>query len=90
MGQRFTLNLSNPVNATISVPSATALLVDDMEPPPTISVGSVTMNVGATSTYAVFPVSLAYAATSPVTVAWGTADGTDTSAGGAYTPAWGA
>jgi chitinase len=87
--ETFTVMLSSPVGGTIADGSATGIIVNDdvAAPPvlPSLSVGDATVVEGNSGTAnLLFTVSLSKAATGPVTVQYGTADGTAT-AGSDYT-----
>jgi hypothetical protein len=83
--ERFFLNLSNPINATIAKPQATITILDD-DPAPSLSVNDppavVEGNSGTKSL--TFTVSLAGASSLPVSVQYATAYGT-AAAPGDYT-----
>ena len=79
--ETFTLVLSGDGSG-----SGTGTIVDD-DPPPTISVGSVTVAEGNGAT-AVFPVTLSAPSAKPITVGYGTVPGSAT-AGADFTPATG-
>lgn len=82
--ETFTLSLSGATNATIGTASAVGSIVDD-EAQPTISIGNVTVAEGNTgTTNAVFTVTLSGTSASSITVAYATASGTATVAGGDY------
>jgi hypothetical protein len=87
--ETFTVMLLSPVGGTIADGSATGTIVNDdvAAPPvlPSLSVGDATVVEGNSGTAnLLFTVSLSKAATGPVTVQYGTADGTAT-AGSDYT-----
>ena len=86
--ETFALQLSAPSGATLARTSATATIQDDdtvAPPPPTASIGNVSMNEGTSgTTTARFTVTLSAAASGPVTVNYATANGTAT-AGSDYT-----
>jgi PKD repeat protein len=84
--ETFTLNLSQPVNATLARPQATCTIVDD-DPQPSIYLGDVTVTSstlgpngtsagGGGTTWANFPVLLSNGAGMPITVSYHTTDGT--------------
>ena len=82
--ETFTLNLSSPVNASISRAQGTGTIVDDDAPG--LSVGNVSVVEGNSgTTYAVFTVTLSPTASQTVTVSYATASGTATS-GSDFTP----
>jgi len=82
--ETFFVNLSAPVNATISDARGVGTIVDD-DGPPALSIGDATVSEGnAGTTNAVFTVTLAPASAKPVTVGYSTANGTAT-AGSDYT-----
>ena len=90
--QTFQLNLTNPVNIPISRASATASILDFVPvagAAPRISVADAIAGAGSTATQALFTVSLSAPSASPVTMIYGTGDGTATAANGDYTPIWG-
>ncbi len=90
--QTFFIAVANPVNGTIARQLAMATLVNSLLPTvvPTISVvDTMPVQVGSTSTQAVFTVNLSAATTTTVTMFYGTGDGTATAASGAYTPTCG-
>jgi aryl-phospho-beta-D-glucosidase BglC (GH1 family)/cellulase/cellobiase CelA1 len=83
--QTFTLNLSSPVNATLTSATATGTIVRSTTTPPpppppvlpSLSEGDVAVTASASSgTSVTFTVALSQASTVPVTVAYSTADGT--------------
>jgi ribosomal protein L35AE/L33A len=81
--ETFFLNLSNPVNATISDAQGVATIVNDDAPQ--LSIGNATATEGNTgSVNATFTVTLSQASTQTVTVNYATANGTAT-AGADYT-----
>src|SRR5437867_2227140 len=83
------LNLSNPVNATISDNQGAGTIVND-DGQPTISISDVSQNEGnAGPTVFTFTVSLSSASSLPITVNYATADGTATVADGDYVAASG-
>jgi hypothetical protein len=83
--ETFTLNLSNPVNATIARAQGTCTIVSSVVPPPSLTVGDISVTNGTSGTTpAVFTVSLSAASSTPVTVNYATADGQAT-AGSDYT-----
>jgi PKD repeat protein len=83
--ETFTLNLSQPVNATLARAQATCTIADD-DPQPVISIGDVTVTsstfAGGTSgggqnpVYAYFPVTLSNGAGAGVVINFSTANGT--------------
>ncbi|HEX8312714.1 MAG TPA: Calx-beta domain-containing protein, partial [Chthoniobacteraceae bacterium] len=78
--ETFTLNLSNPINATLLDGTGQGtILNDDVPPPPTISIDDRTITEGASgSTLATFTISLSSASNQPVTVQYVTANGSAT------------
>ena len=72
------VNLTSPVNATISDSQGQGTIKnDDASPNPSISIDDVTVNEGDTgTTLATFNVSLSFASAQTVTVNYATADGT--------------
>ena len=70
---QFTLNLTNPQNATLANTTATATILNNIALP-SFSVNSLTTT--NTSTNAIFTVSLNAPSAQPVTVGYSTADGT--------------
>ncbi|MBW4543591.1 MAG: glycoside hydrolase family 9 protein [Symplocastrum torsivum CPER-KK1] len=85
--ENFTLNLSNPTNATISDAQAVGTIIDnDLAPVlPQLSINDVTLTEGDNgTTNAVFTVNLSAASTQAINVSYGTANGTAT-AGSDYT-----
>ena len=75
--ETFPLDLSNPTNATLADAQGVGTITND--PPPTLSIGDVTVTRSALgTTSAVFPVTLSAASYQTVTVAYATADGTAT------------
>ena len=87
--ESFTLSLSSAQNATIAKASAIGkILNDDVPPPPplpTLSVADITVTEGNSgTTNATFTVKLSQASTQPVTVTYGTSDGS-ARAGSDYT-----
>jgi hypothetical protein len=83
--ETFTLNLSNPANATIARPQATCTIVSSVPQTPSLTVGDITVTNGTSGTTpAVFTVSLSAASSTPVTVNYATADSM-ASAGSDYT-----
>jgi uncharacterized repeat protein (TIGR01451 family) len=78
LNETFNVNLSSPVNASITDGNGVGTILND-DPIPTISIGDATLaegNVGTTT--AVFAVTLSAAAGLPVTVNYATANGTAT------------
>src|SRR5882724_8051902 len=87
--ETFFVNLSNPVNATISDNQGVGTIVND-DGPPTISINDVSQNEGnAGPTVFPFTVSLSSASSLPITVNYATADGTATVADVDYVAAAG-
>jgi len=85
--ETFFVNLSDPSGATVSssAGTGTGTIENDNVGPPTVSINSVSENEGSSGTTPfIFAVTLSAAATSPVTVAYATADGTATVANGDY------
>lgn len=86
--ETFTLQLSSATGATLARSSASATIQDDdgvVAPPPSVSIGDVSVTEGQAGTKtARFTVSLSAAASGPVTVVYATANGTAT-AGSDYT-----
>ena len=82
----FTVELSNAVNASINVGVGLGIINDD-DPVPSLSINDVTMAEGDSGgpTLFSFTVSLSNPTDQPVTVNFGTADGTATVANGDYT-----
>ena len=82
--ETFTVNLSSPVDVTLTDASATGTIVND-DAVPGLSIGNVSQNEGnlGTSNF-VFTVSLAAVSGQTVTVAYGTSDGTATVADNDY------
>jgi Ca2+-binding RTX toxin-like protein len=79
--ETFTVTLANPSGATISEGSATGTIQNDdgAPPPPSMSIGDVTVAEGNTgTTAATFTVTLSNAAASDVTAHFQTTDGTAT------------
>jgi chitinase len=83
--QTFTLHLSAPTNATLTMSTATGTIVRSASPPPppppvtlpALTTANVAVTAAATgTTHAHFTLTLSQASTSPVTVAYTTADGT--------------
>src|SRR5262249_5508142 len=80
-----TLNLSNPVNATIARPQATCTIVSSVPQTPSLTVGDISVtNATSATTPAVFRVGLSAASSTPATVNYTTADSLAT-AGSDYT-----
>ncbi len=76
--ESFTVNLSNPSNATLAASQGTGTIQND-DAPPTLSISDVTQVEGDSGTTAfVFTASLSAASAQQVTVAYSTADGTAT------------
>src|SRR5207247_1603165 len=87
--ETFFVNLSNPVNATISDNQGAGTIVND-DGQPTISISDVSQNEGNVGpTVFTFTVSLSSASFQTITVNYATADGTATPARGASEPASG-
>ena len=85
--ENFTLNLSNPTNATISDAQAVGTIIDNDLAPilPQLSINDVTLTEGDNgTTNAVFTVNLSAASTQTINVNYATANGTAT-AGSDYT-----
>ncbi|MBI3406979.1 MAG: DUF11 domain-containing protein [Planctomycetes bacterium] len=79
--ETFSVNLSNPQNATLSSGTGTGTLLND-DAPPTLAIDNVSQNEGNSSTTAfTFTVTLSGATELPATVQFATADGTATTAG---------
>jgi hypothetical protein len=87
INETFNVNLSVPVNATITDPQGVGTITDD-DPAPTISINDVTVSETNGGTSAVFTVALSAASGQTVTVDFATADGTAT-VGSDYTAAAG-
>lgn len=87
--ETFTVTLSNAVNATLAVPTATGTIVND-DSPPAISIADVSKAEGtpapntANTTQFVFTVTLTNTSENSITVAYATANGTATVAGSDY------
>ena len=77
--EQFVLNLTQPTNATIAQGQGTATITnDDVATPdlPTVAIGNTAVVEGNNgTTNAVFTVNLSAASTAPVSVTYGTADG---------------
>ena len=74
--ETFVVNLSNPSNATIADGQGQATILNDDPPPPSLSIGDVTVNEGNSGvTSAVFSVTLSSASSQTVTVNYASADG---------------
>src|SRR5437016_1181433 len=87
--ETFFVNLSNPVNATISDNQGAGTIVND-DGQPTISISDVSQNEGNVGpTLFTFTVSLSSASFQTITVNYATADGTATVADGDYVAASG-
>ena len=87
--ETFFVNLTVPVNATISDNQGIGTITDD-DTAPALSIGDVTVTEGNSgTTNAVFTVTLAATSGLTVTVAYATADGTATTADGDYSAASG-
>src|SRR5438034_1308552 len=87
--ETFFVNLSNPVNATISDNQGVGTIVND-DGQPTISISDVSQNEGNVGpTLFTFTVSLSSASFQTITVNYATADGTATVADGDYVAASG-
>ena len=83
--ETFTLNLSDPTDATLATPTATGTILNDDTASATLSVASATVTVGTAGTATLpFTVTLSAAQASAVTVDYATANGTAT-AGTDYT-----
>ncbi len=81
LNETFTVDLSNPSNATILDAQGVGTITDD-DPPPTISIGDVTVTEGDTgTTNASFTVSLSAVSGLPVSVDFTTVDGSATQPG---------
>ncbi|MFN8531110.1 MAG: Calx-beta domain-containing protein [Anaerolineae bacterium] len=75
--ETFFVNLSNPVNATLSDNQGLGTITNDDAAPPSLSINDVTLNEGDSGTTSfLFTVSLSAASTQTVTVDYATADGT--------------
>ena len=82
--ETFTVELSDPVNATLGASQAIGTILDDDEPP-TVAIGDVSVTEGDTGTTdALFAVTLSAPTSFAVSVDFATADGTAT-AGADYT-----
>jgi DNA polymerase IIIc chi subunit len=87
--ETFTVNLSGPVNATVSDAQGTGTITND-DAMPSLSINDVSVTEGNSgTTTAGFTVSLSAASGQTVTVAYATADGTATTADGDYVAASG-
>jgi probable HAF family extracellular repeat protein len=87
--ETFLVNLSNPSNATISDGQGVGT-INDNDAAPSLSVNDVAVTEGNSGTVIVaFNVTLSAASGKTVTVAFNTADGTATTAGGDYATASG-
>lgn len=89
--ETFTISLVSPSGATLGAATATAVISNDDTAPtaPVVSIGDITVIEGNTGlTVAKFDVSLSRPASAPVTVRYGTSDGT-AAAGSDYYPALG-
>jgi CSLREA domain-containing protein len=76
--ETFTVDLSNPSNATINDAQGVGTITDD-DPQPTVSIGDASATEGnAGTTQATFSVSLSGPSSSQVTVDWATSEGTAT------------
>jgi Calx-beta domain-containing protein len=84
--ETFVVNLSNPINATLSDGQGQGTINND-DPAPTLAINDVTVIEGDTgqTTNAVFTVTLTGATALPATVNFATADNTATAASGDYT-----
>ena len=83
--ETFFVNLSAPMNATISDGQGVATIVDD-DTMPSLSISDVTVTEGNSgSASATFTVTLSAASGQQVTAGYATADGTATTAGNDYT-----
>jgi len=83
--ETFFVNLSGPTNATIADHQGVGTITNDDAALPTISIGDVTVTEGNAGTVnANFNVTLSTASASTVTVDWGTADNTATTADNDY------
>jgi hypothetical protein len=85
--ETFTLNLTNPVGATLTRAQGTATIVSSA-PLPSLSVNDVSVANEAGGMWALFTVNLSPAAATPVTTYFTTAPGTAT-APDEYTTVWG-
>jgi hypothetical protein len=75
--EQFWLNLLSPTNATIARGQGTATILSTLPGPPTLSVSSPTVtNVTSGLTQATFTVSLSEPLSDPVSIQYGTTDGT--------------
>ncbi len=70
--ETFTMNLTNPTNATVSTASRTGTITDN-DPTPSLVIGDVSVAEGGTASV---PVTLSAPSGRPVTVDFATADGT--------------
>src|SRR2546430_13703021 len=76
--ETFTVNLSNPVNATIATGTGTGTITND-DAQPTVSISNGTANEGNTGTTSIrFSLTLSNATYQTITVSAATADGTAT------------
>jgi large repetitive protein len=78
--ETFTVDLTNPINGTISDAQGTGTITDD-DNAPTVSFSSATYTIGEAAGTATVTVNLSAASGKPVTVAYATADGTATQPG---------
>lgn len=76
--ETFTLNLTNPTNATIGTGTGTVTINDDEPTPPAVSIADATTTETDTASTVDVTVSLDNTSTNPVTVLLSTADGTAT------------
>lgn len=87
--QTFTFNISNPTVGSITRAQSTATILEDVDPPPSVSISDVSVNKGNSGTRnAIFVVSLSTASGKPISLNYATADGTAT-AGDDYSSAIG-
>ena len=74
--ETFTLDLSNLVNVTAGTPNGTGTITDD-DPPPTVSIGDVSLDEGDVgTTTATFTISLSAASGKPISVDYASTDQT--------------
>jgi len=86
--ETFTCTLSNPINATLGIPSVVTVTINDNDGPPTVQFATSTYTVAETAGSLTITAVLSTASGKQITVDYATANGTAT-AGSDYTSASG-
>ncbi len=83
--ETVSVTLSNPVNATLSVPSQHIYTINDDDSPPTVAFDAIASNQGESVSSVNLPVSLSTQSSKTVTVGYSVTGGTATGSGTDYT-----